>query len=223
MNNTTNDGDVWQLYWRADTGAYAPEAVLELCEVDWRRIRVDSANGSHDTDELFVKHSPLRQLPVLILPDASGMTESVAMMLYLADSHPRSGLLPDAGDPDRAQVYRWLMFLATNVYETCLRIYYSDRYTSDPDHAETVRARAHEQLDKQWDIVEASLRDATMPRADGLSLVDLYIHMLQSWHPDNPALRQRCPEVARVSANTHSHPVIAQVDRLHPLLMKTLA
>jgi glutathione S-transferase len=49
------------------------------------------------------------------------LTESVAIVLYLAEKYPEKGLLP--GDlQERAQVYRWLLFAATELEQPLWRM-----------------------------------------------------------------------------------------------------
>ena len=60
--------------------------------------------------------NPVGQVPVLILPDGQVMSESAAILLYLADRHGDGqwALTPD--DPQRPVLLRWMMFLAANIY-----------------------------------------------------------------------------------------------------------
>ena len=55
------------------------------------------------------------------------LTESAAILLYLADRFPEARLAPD----DRAQFYRWIVFLTNTVQTTMLRMFYPERYGSD--------------------------------------------------------------------------------------------
>lgn len=210
----------YQLYWRANTGAYAPEVVLELCQLKWHRISVEPLERS-ELDEKFRRLSPRGQVPVLVLPDGTSITESVAMILHLADAHPECQLLPAANNSQRAIIYRWLLFLATNVYDACLRIAYSHRYVSNPDSASAVAEQAALDLDRYWDIVEREIGASPPPTASGLTLLDIYIHMLVSWHPRPNELIARCPGIARISATAHADPTIARVDQSHSLIMAT--
>jgi GST-like protein len=51
--------------------------------------------------------NPLVQIPALVLPDGSVLTESAAILIHLGLTHPESGLLP-ADPAARAQVIRGL-------------------------------------------------------------------------------------------------------------------
>ena len=49
------------------------------------------------------------------------MTESAAIPLYLAEKFPEKGLIP-SGLADRAQMYRWIFFLVTEIEQPLWRI-----------------------------------------------------------------------------------------------------
>jgi len=76
------------------------------------------AGENRDAD--FLKLNPAGKLPVLVDGDLV-LTESVAIVLYLAEKYPQKGLIPT--DPvERAQVYRWLLFTATELEQPLWRI-----------------------------------------------------------------------------------------------------
>jgi GST-like protein len=52
--------------------------------------------------------NPISQIPTLILPDGTVMTESAAITLLLADITTRDDLVPGAAAPERARFLRWL-------------------------------------------------------------------------------------------------------------------
>jgi glutathione S-transferase len=68
----------------------------------------------------FLKLNPAGKLPVLVDGDLV-LTESVAIVVYLADKYPEKGLLP--GEPgQRAQAHKWLLFAATELEQPLWRI-----------------------------------------------------------------------------------------------------
>lgn len=68
----------------------------------------------------FLAVNPAGKLPVLVDGDFV-LTESVAIVLYLAEKYPDKGLLPAKLQP-RAQAYRWLLFTATELEQPLWRI-----------------------------------------------------------------------------------------------------
>ena len=82
-------------------------------------------------EEFFHKINPKAEVPTLVLPDDSIMTESAAMMIYI---WPISFRRPDWRRPSprrsaRATCAGWL-FLATALYMSDLRLFYPQRYTT---------------------------------------------------------------------------------------------
>jgi glutathione S-transferase len=201
---------MFELYWAKNTGAMAPHLLLELAKAPYRLHVVDTAGGEHLT-EAYKTVNPLGQVPVLKLPEGSVMTESAAMLLHLAERFPDTGLLPPQASVARAQVQRWLLFMAVNVYETDLRVYYSDRYTTDPAGADAVRDAANAALARQWAILEAALQPGPFLLGAQRTIADLYLLMLSGWTD----LTATLPNVQRAKATLLADPIIRQVWEQH--------
>ena len=60
------------------------------------------------------------------------------------------------GSINRANTYKWMSFLATNIYESVLRSEYASRYTTGSD-ADEVKAAAHRDIDRWWHILDEAL------------------------------------------------------------------
>src|SRR5262245_7453882 len=71
-------------------------------------VPVDLKAGEHKKPE-FLKINPMGKLPVLRDGDVI-ITETPAILVYLADKYPKAGLAPAIDDPDRAAYLRWLFF-----------------------------------------------------------------------------------------------------------------
>ncbi|MCQ4258952.1 glutathione S-transferase family protein [Stutzerimonas stutzeri] len=77
---------------------------------------VDSENRQPD----FLALNPAAKVPVLV--DGSlVVTESAAIQLYLAEKYPQAGFIPESVE-DRAQMYRWIFFLMTEIEQPLWRI-----------------------------------------------------------------------------------------------------
>ena len=92
---------------------------LQELGVDFEPIRVNLLAGEHHRPD-FLKINPAGKIPVLVDGDLV-LTESVAIVLYLAEKYAERGLLP-AGIEARAQVNRWLLFAATELEQPLWRI-----------------------------------------------------------------------------------------------------
>lgn len=205
------------LYWSPDTGAFAVEAVLLVAGADYRRELVDTATGAQRSVE-YTAVNPMAQVPAMRLADGTVVTESAAMILHVCDRHPDAGLLPPAGSSARARAYRWLMLLAGPYYEADLRCFYAERYTTDADGADGVRAAATRQLDHILGIVDDAL--VPVPYLAGVApgAVDLYLFVLALWHPGRAEALARFAHLDRHLRVMRRHPVI---ERLWPAYYPT--
>jgi glutathione S-transferase len=197
----------YKVYWNTRTGAFVPLALLARAGAACEKVRVHTRQGEQDTPG-YRSLNPLGQVPTLMLPDGTLLTETAAMLLHLVDAFPAMGMAPPPGSLERARFDRWLIFLAVNIYEADLRLYYPDRYTAEAGGAAGVKEAAEHRLVECWRIfVDEALAPGPFVLGERFSAVDAYAAMLAAWFP--PAL-ERAPIAALVQA-TKNDPVIGQV------------
>ncbi len=71
------------------------------------------------------------KVPVLRLPDGSLLTENAAVLQYIADSAPESGIAPPPGDAERYRLQGWLSFVGTEVHKGCIFVMFSQHSTEE--------------------------------------------------------------------------------------------
>ncbi len=185
---------MFKLYARRGAGSMAIEAALAECGVPHRVEDLERGpDGRHPAS--FYRINPLGQVPTLILPDDSVMTESAAILIYLADLHPGTGLAPPAASPLRPRYLRWLVYLATTVYMSDLRMYYPQRYTDDPAGAAAVKRAALSDMAREFEIFAAALGEGPYVLGETFSAVDIYAAMLATWNADVPAFFASHPNI----------------------------
>jgi glutathione S-transferase len=108
-----------RLYEFGPTRSIRARWTLQELGVDFEPITVNLVAGEHRRPE-FLRINPAGKLPVLVDGDLT-LTESVAIVLYLAEKHPEKSLLPTSLE-GRAQVNRWLLFAATELEQPLWRI-----------------------------------------------------------------------------------------------------
>jgi glutathione S-transferase/GST-like protein len=205
---------MYTLYWAADSGALAPQILLEEVGAGYERRDIDLDAGEENAPA-FLEINPRGQVPALALADGTILTESAAILLHLADCHPRAGLLPPAGSRDRALVYRWLFYAAANLYEGVLRLYYSDRFTTDASQAREVSDAARAFIDESWDLLENELGDGPYFLGEHYSVLDPYLLMLSNWHEDRDGLFARNPKLGRLCAAVRSRDAVERIWSQH--------
>jgi glutathione S-transferase len=205
---------MYKLYWAQGTGAMTPQALFEEIGAEYEKIVIDFEKEEHKSDA-FLSVNPMGQIPALVLPDGTLMTETAAMLLQIVDRHPEVKLSPPAGSAERARFLRWLLFLASAVYPTVLRVYHAERYSTDPSAAGGIRAAAEAELDQQFEILDGALDPGPYLLGETFSAADIMLWMLVRWHPDPPHLFEKAPRVERVAELVQERPAIARTWREH--------
>lgn len=73
------------------------------------RIEPVSFDKNEHKSPAFLALNPMGKLPTIV-HRGTVVTETAAIIAYLADAFPRAGLAPAPDDPSRGAYYRWLFF-----------------------------------------------------------------------------------------------------------------
>ncbi|GGX99199.1 glutathione S-transferase [Litchfieldella qijiaojingensis] len=155
-------------------------------------VSVNLVEGENHHPE-FLRLNPAGKVPVLVDGDFV-LTESAAIVLYLAEKYPAKGLLP-TDIKERAQVYRWVMFAMTELEQPLWRI---TRHTML--YPEEKRLPADIALARQDFVDMATVLDRHMAGrqfivGDGITVADCVTAYLMDWAneqnliDDHPQLR----------------------------------
>jgi glutathione S-transferase len=160
------------LYWRPGTASMAPHAALAEIGVDYRLVEIGREEAQSDDE--YRALNPLGVVPTL-LDSEQGLvlTESAAIVLYLGDRFPESQLAP----AERADYYRWLVFLTNTVQTAMLRFFYPERYGS----GDAVTAAAARDAGEAFGILDRALEDRTWLAAGHRTGADLFLFMVTRW------------------------------------------
>mgnify|MGYP001037992507 CR=1 FL=1 len=205
---------MYTLYTRPGSGGFVVEAAFKLAGEPFEQIDVEK---SEHPDPAFLKISPLNQVPALTLPGGASMTESAAICILLAERCPSAALAPAAGTPARADFLRWMALMASVVYPAVLRFYYAHRYTTDPGGVAAVRRAAIAEMDRGLAVLDDALAGREWLAGGRLSLADIYLLMLFSWHPETERTKAAWKSVERVSAVLRDHPVMRELNARHEM------
>ena len=167
-----------KLYEFAPTRSIRVRWTLQELGVAFEPIVVNLLAGEHRRPE-FLALNPAGKIPVLVDGELV-LTESIAIVLYLAEKYPQGGLLPSdlAG---RAQVQRWLLFAATELEQPLWRI---SRHTAlYPEHerlpAEVALARRD--FADMAAVVDEHMRGRAFVAGDRVTVADLVLAYTLDW------------------------------------------
>jgi glutathione S-transferase len=203
---------MYTLYARKGAGSFVVEAVL--AEAGQRCRIIDASPGANGKPHAgLLKLNPLGQVPTLVLPDGTVMTESAAMVIHLADRFPKAGLAPAPRSTQRPLYLRWMLFMAAAIYPAFQRQYYPNRYSTLEGGAAGVKGAAVAELDRYWGLLSRALGKGPWLLGRRFSAADVYAAMLATWNEELPAFHSRYPNiralVERVRARSRIAPAWA--------------
>ena len=201
---------MFTLYSRPGSGSAAVEALLAELDLPFRLEDVP-AGPDRLAPQHYLAINPRGEVPSLQLPDNSLMTESAAMMIYLADLQPGKGMAPTVASKQRPDYLRWILYFATAVYTADLRYFYPERYSADAAHAPGVKAQAVIAMQRDFRIFAHWLGDKTYIAGPECSAADIYVCMLISWAPDMAALFAEHPNLQHFYNRVARWPKVAAV------------
>lgn len=124
------------LYYAPGAISFAAHMVLEELGLEHETVRLETADDKHRTAP-YLKINPLGSVPALVLSDGRALTETIAILQYLASLRPDAALEPS--DPWlRARFHEWLSVIGTRLQPAYAFILRPDRIVAD--------AAAHEPL-----------------------------------------------------------------------------
>jgi glutathione S-transferase len=174
--------------------------------VDFELVTVNLMAGEHRRPE-FLAINPAGKLPVLVDGDLV-LTESVAIVLYLADKYPEARLLP-TGLAARAEVHRWLLFTVTELEQPLWRIArHTTLYPKDKRLPDEVPLASRD-FRSMAAVLENHMKGRQFIAGDALTVADFVAAYTLDW-ANEVKLLDAAPELAAYMERMYARPKAPQ-------------
>jgi len=201
------------LYGDLGSGAFSAEAALAEAGAPYS-FELVSLEKNEQKQPAFLAINPSGKMPALRLPEGDIVTESAAILLTLADHFPQARLLPPQASNDRAQAYRWLAFMAGEVYPIVEIVDYPERFVASGNDATALRAKARDRIRERLLIVERMIFGPFL-LPHGFSILDIYAAMFSRWSLEADWKSAHLPRLMALAEAVSQRDAIAPVWRRH--------
>ena len=186
------------VYGAKGSGSVAVEAALTWLGLPYR-VEDEPALLDPAAAMRAAEVNPLRQVPALVLPTGELLTESLAILVWLADAYPDGRLAPAPDAPLRARFLRWMAYVAAQIYALYWIRDRPSRVAADAAHEALIRERTAERIADCWRMMGAQV-DPVGPYMLGedLSVLDLYLTVISRWGPRRRRFYEAAPNLAPV-------------------------
>jgi glutathione S-transferase len=194
------------LYGLGPTRSLRALWALRELDAEFEFVPVNLLAGEHRRPE-FLRMNPAGKVPVLVDGDFV-LTESAAIVMYLAEKYRDKGLLP-AGLELRAQVYRWVMFAMTELEQPLWRITrHTALYPEDKRLPEDI-ALAREDFTAMAAVLDRHLEGRQFIVGGGMTIADCVTAHVMDW-ANEQHLIDDFPQLVAYLARMYARPMAPQ-------------
>jgi GST-like protein len=183
------------------------EAALTLLDLPYRVV--ESTILSEREDAELARVNPMRQVPALILPSGELMTESAAILMWLADDHPEARLAPTMASNQRPAFLRWMSFCSAAIYSLFWVRDDPSRLVRDPAGQAEAKAATAERIAACWGMMDSQVDPGRYILGDELGVLDLYVAVMSRWGPRRKRFYEMAPKMSRVVRRVDAEPRLA--------------
>ena len=188
----------YTIYGAAGSGSVPIEAALTLIGAPYEVVEAVTWAGDAERDKV-AGVNPMRQIPALVAPGGETITESAAILIWLAEQHPEAALGPEACDPRRAQFLRWMTFVPASIYSMYwVRDAPARLAGDDPAAQATIKARTAARIAECWGLMEAQITPGRFLLGPELTVLDLYVAVVSRWTPHRVRFHEVAPRMGEV-------------------------
>jgi len=203
----------YTLYGDLGSGAFSAEAALAETGAAYN-FELISLEKNEQKAPAFLAINPSGKIPALRLPEGDVVTESAAILLTLADHFPQARLLPPGGGSERARAYRWLAFMAGEIYPMVEIVDYPERFIAEARAADKLREAARDRVRERILLIERAAAGPFILES-GFSLLDIYAAMFTRWSIGRQWREANIPRLNRLAQTVSGRTAIAPVWARH--------
>ena len=201
-----------KFYYAKNSAAYAPHILLEDIGVEYEAVLIDFKAGEQRSPD-YLAVNPKGRLPSLVT-DRGVLTETLAILVYLAQTHPEHRLIPsDPFDFARAQAFN--SYMASTVHVAHAHKHRGHRWADDAAAHESMRAKVLENMTECAQMIETHYLDGPYVLGDSYSICDPYLALVTRWFKDDGVSLDAFPKIIAHDALMRQRPSMKRVLELH--------
>ncbi|HET8690931.1 MAG TPA: glutathione transferase GstA [Steroidobacteraceae bacterium] len=163
-----------KLYYAPGTCALSPHIVAKEAGLPLDLVKVDLGSKTVAAEGDYWDVTPKGYVPALELDDGQVLTEGPAIVQYLADLAPASGLAPANGTFERVRLQEALNYITAEIHKA-----YSPLFK--PDVLAAVREERLAYLKRRYALVEKQLEGRQYLFGDRFTVADAYLYAVTRW------------------------------------------
>jgi len=163
-----------KLYFSPGACSLSPRIALLEAGLPFTTLKVDTKTKLLEGGGDFWAINSKGYVPALELDNGQVLTEGPAIVQYIADLKPESGLAPKAGTLERVRLQEWLNFITSEIHKGFSPLF-------DPSFSPEVKQAFKDRLGKRFDWISTQLADKTYLTGETFTVADGYLFTVLNW------------------------------------------
>ena len=177
-------------------------AVYSACRIDFTQ------NEQRSTGYLSV--NPKGRVPALVT-DEGLLTETPAILDYLAEAHPKANLLPGSSPFARAKVLEFNAYLCSTVHVAHAHKNRGRRWVDDEAALEAIRRQVPQSMLDVCLLIETDLLKGPWVMGEHYTTCDPYLYAITRWLEGDGVDMTKLPRIAEHRLRMRERPAVARL------------
>jgi glutathione S-transferase len=166
-----------KLYFSPAACSLAVHIALREAQLPSELAAVDLATHQLADGSDYLAINPRGYVPTLELDNGSRHTEVAALLQYIGETVPASGLLPAHGTRERLEVLQWLTFVSSELHKAF------SPWLWHKETADSTRKSIKDKLVLRFAELDTLLAGRSFLAGDGFTVADAYAFTILRWAP----------------------------------------
>lgn len=200
-----------KLYYSPGACSLSPHIVSREAGIPVDLVRVDLKSHKTQDGADYYGVNPRGYVPMLELDDGSFLREGPALVQFLADKAPETGLAPPAGSLERVRLQEWLTFIGTELHKTFSWLF-------NPNAPEEAKNIARDKIASRLADVDKHLAARPYLLGDHFTAADAYAFTVINWAGRVHIDMKPFPNVSAFMARVAARPKVREAMKAEGLL-----
>jgi glutathione S-transferase len=187
----------------------ATHIALQEAGADYTLHKIDTAAGDQRKPE-FLKINPKGRVPVLIT-DRGPLTENVALLLYVAQTHPDANLAPLNDAFALAKLNAFNAYLSSTVHVAHAHKLRGSRWSDNAEAIESMKAKVQQNMTDCAVVIENEYLEGPWVLGATYSIGDCYLHVITTWMIGDGVDLKQFPKLSAHHAAMLARPAVKKV------------
>jgi len=195
-----------KLYWAPNTCALASHIALEEAGADFTLQRVDF-RADEQRQSAYLAINPKGRVPALAT-DRGTLTETPAILAFVAQSFPKARLAPFEDPFAFAKVQAFNSYLCSTVHVAHAHRVRGYRWADDPAALKEMQRKVPQAVGECFGLIEHSMLAGPWVMGAAFTICDPYLFTLAQWLAGDGVDIARFPQVAEHSRRMSERPAV---------------